>query len=262
MKNTISALAVLTALMVLFPSCHKEEVSESTFSVTPKTIRAEQATFEVVPVTNEFYYYADAITVADYNRYGERAIADSIVRYYDKVKDQLNKAGIPYDNDFLYYRGLYDCTTTKLPPETNCYFFCMRLSKHNQTPILPLHLTPFTTTKKIVHDDFVISLSITKDSVHYEPNNATYPYMADFVSWEELKKSYAGDIELYFNSTLATYESFDLMDQVVVKGPVSYAINDWYRDIQPGDSIVAFAIGYEENNLTTELQAKTLIIEW
>lgn len=261
MKKILNYTLVLSSLVLaVLPSCRKEEVNENTFTITPKVIRATTATFEVIPENNEFYYYADAITVAEYNRIGEQYIADSIMLYYDRVKERLDKEGIHYDNDFLYYRGLFDCPTTKLPPETNCYFFCMRLDSKHQRPILPLCKVPFSTTKDIQHPDFAVTISLTGDSICYVPN-ADYPYLADFVSWKDLRRDYAGDPEFYFSSTLATYEAYDLMNQVVVTGPVSYSILDWYPDLQPGDSIFAYGIGYEQHNLTTDILGKTLIIQ-
>lgn len=258
-RSGLSALAVI----LLLTSCHKETVKEDTFMITPKIIRSNMATFEVVPINNEFFYFADAVTVADYNKWKEQGIADSIMRYYDNVKAELDRRGISYDDEFLYYHGLYDCVTSTLPPETPCYFYCMRLRNRDKSPILPLVLYPFTTTKQIWHDDLAVEMRIDNDTVYYTPNNNDYTYLCDFISLDELRRDYAGSIDYYAMSIISTYEEYGFIHQALQKGPSTLAIFDWYEedDLHAGDTIITYAVGYEQNNLTTEILADTIRLE-
>ena len=263
MKKNILLISLLlySSTPLLLNSCkNRETVKEDTFMITPKIIRNHMATFEVAPINNEFYYYADAVTVSDYNKYGEQAIADSVMRYYDRVKATLDEFDVPYDDETLYYRGLYNCITTELPPETPCYFFCMRLKDKDKSPILPLVLYPFTTTKKVWHDDFTVDVHVEGDTIYYTPNNDTYTYLYDFISIDELRRDYAGWIDYYASTTISTYEEYGFIDQVLQKGPTTLTISDWYDDLQSGDTIVTYYVGYETSDFTTEIIADTITL--
>ncbi len=266
MKKNILQRSGLTALAVLLiafamTSCHKEDVvSESTFTITPKVIRAHSATFEVVPITNEFYYEADAMPLDMYNRLGEQGVVDLTNQYYDSLKAVLDANHINYDNDYLYYRGLYDCASTEyLPASTPCVFYVMRLSNITLEPILPIITYPFITTPEIKRE-MTFDISMEDNRLYVEPSD-TFPYLWDYIPKDELIESYSGDPEYFLHSILSMYEEYGFIESLISQGYDSENVLDWFPNLQSGDSLYVVAVGYEQGELTTDITTKAFAIQ-
>lgn len=258
MKKILNYTLILSTLALT--SCRNEEVTESTFTITPKVIHAHSATFEVVPINNEFYYEADAVTLEQYNQLGEKGIAEMTVQYYDSLKSAMDAQHIEYNNDYLYYKGIYDCATTgTLPSSTPCIFYAIRLSKKTQEPIFPIITYAFT-TKEEISRDMTLDLTFSDNTIYVEPSD-TFPYLWDYISQADLVESYNNDLEYYIRSAISLYEEYDFINNFVVTGPDYERVLDWYPNLQAGDSVYALAVGYEQGELTTPITTKAFAIQ-
>lgn len=254
-----SGLAAI-AVALLLTSCRPETVTENTFTITPKTIHAHSATFEVVPINNQFYYEADALTLEQYNRLGEKGIAEMTIQYYDSLKAALDAQGIKYNNDYLYYKGLYDCATTgTLPASTPCVFYVIRLNSRTLEPIHPFVTYAFTTTEEISHD-MTFDFTFNDNTIYVEPSD-TFPYLWDYISKADLIESYNNDLEYFAHSAISMYEEYGFIEGFIAKGPDHEYVLDWYPNLQAGDSIYALAVGYEKGELTTKIFSKPFAIK-
>ncbi len=262
MKKNILLITLLlySSTPLLLTSCHKEKVDENTFMITPKVIKAHTATFEVVPITNEFYYEADALPLSTYQRLGERGVADLMMRYTDSLKAVLDAQHIPYNNDYLYYKGLFDCTTTyDLTASSPCIFFVMRLSKRTMEPIFPLATYPFM-TKEHIEREMSFDFDFRMDTLYVTPS-ADYPYVWDYVSKKELVEEYDNNPLYYLRTALSLYEEYGFIDEFISQGPEHENVREWYPNLQPGDSIYGIAVGYEQSDETTTIYSKAFVIK-
>ncbi|MCQ2312188.1 MAG: hypothetical protein MJZ84_01900 [Paludibacteraceae bacterium] len=261
MKKILNYTFILSTLaLTALTSCRNEDVTESTFMITPKTIHAHSAIFEVTPITNEFYYEADALTLEQYNQLGEQGVAEMTVQYYDSLKSAMDAQHIEYNNDYLYYKGMYDCATTgTLPASTPCIFYVMRLSSKTLEPIFPFVTYAFTTTKEISRD-MTLDLTFRDNTIYVEPSD-TFPYLWDYISKADLIEGYNNDLDYYARSAILMYEEYGFINNFVVKGNNHEYVLDWYPNLQAGDSIYALAVGYEQGELTTKIFSKSFAIQ-
>ena len=259
MKYYSLPLSLSLFILFFFSSCETEDVTKNTFVITPKVIHAHSATFEVAPITNEFYYDADAVPLSLYNKLGEEGIAEYEMHYYDSLKAVLDKQHIPYDNDYLYYKGMYDCSTYYLPAATPCMFFVIRLSKKTLQPIFPIVTYPFSTPEDITRD-MTFTFRFGGNELYIAPSD-TFPYLWDYVSKEELATVFDNDPGYYMRSTISMYEEYGFIDSLLTQGMVYENVKEWYPNLQPGDSIYGIAVGYEQNDMTTEIFSKAFVIE-
>lgn len=248
-------LYILPALLLFAAACNKvPQLSDNPISIEITNLQPKNVWFDIIPENNDFYYYFDVCSVAEYDKFSSDASfikeQDDFLREVYKIVQDFGPTG-SFEETCLYRDAIFEAFYGNgiiLEPEHDYYVFAYPYDKKGQ-PIDKLVKVRFTTPSE-KHSDITFQLSLEGSVITVVPSNND-KYLFDYDSVADINLSYAGAPSFFFNQMISVYEEYGFMDSMISRGKDSEDMLD-FIDIEPGDKVYLGVAGYD-NGLTTEV---------
>lgn len=259
MKKILFLIPVVLCLAV---SCRKVQfvLSDDPFTIEVKNVYATSVLIDIIPENNDFYYYYDIVSVADFEKYDSDA---EFIRYCDNMNRDIydilveaDYADGPYEEVMLYRDATlepYYGNGVLIEPETEYYLYAFAYDS-GINPVGKLHKVRFKTPKEI-HSTNTFTVTMDGPLVTVTPSNDDQ-YLFDFATEKELEESYYGSPEYYYNQMIEVYEQYGFIEEMVSTGTDSDNIFDYYESVEDGEKLYVMVAGYD-HGLTTDVSIFT-----
>lgn len=254
-------LLFVPLILCLAVSCKKVQfvISDDPFSIEAKNVYAKSLWIDVIPENNDFYYFCDVVSVADFSKFSsdEEFIRneDGMNRDIYNILVEADYADGSFEQTMLYRDALlepYYGNGVLIEPETEYYLYAYAYDADIK-PIEKLYKVKFRTPKE-VHSSNTFTITIDGQYISVTPSNDDQ-YLFDFATESELEASYYGSPVYYYNQMIDVYEQYGFIDEMVSVGPDTDDIFDYYESVPDGEKIYVMVAGYD-HGLTTDVTVK------
>lgn len=250
---------IIPLILSLAASCQKVkfEISDDPFMMAAKNVQARSLLIDIIPETNDFYFYYGVMEVADFDKYGSDA---TFVREQEELNrltyDVLIEGGFrtgTYQDVILYRSAVLEpyILNDLLTPETDYYLYAYAFDENIQA-IEKVHKIKFRTAKEI-HSDITFEISVMGSEITVTPSNSDQ-YLFDFANEDELKE-YSNSAYVYYLEMIDTYEKYGFMDTMVSRGVDTNDMADYYA-LEPGEIVYVVAAGYDHGITSSPVEFK------
>lgn len=259
MKKLVSL--ILPLLLLVASSCQKlkVEISEHPFTIELKQVQPRALMLDIIPESNDFYYYVDIIDVESFNTNCHGSDVEYIrsmeevnrIVYEFEVEEGYETQ--PYEISMLYKDAILEPFWGNefiIEPDTD-YYVCAFAYDSDIHPIEILTKVKFHTPKEI-HSDITFEVSLFGSEVTVTPSNGDQ-YLFDYVDEFEFDESYGGSPILFYSDMVNLYVQYGFIEQMVSRGEDTDDMALYY-DLTEGDVMYLAVAGYE-NGRTSELEA-------
>lgn len=222
---------LLLPLLVTLLGCSTNLSTSDAFEIGITYPKATGLLFEVIPQTNDYYYSCDAVSVEDFEKWGEEVVIDSIdalnKEVYGFIKELYDGAGLalPSFHDMLENGAIYG-VLEGLEPETN-YYLCITCYDKRNRPIAPIAKQPFRTKDSLV-STITFNVDVEGTAAIIKPSNEEM-YFWNVISKEDLDRRYLGMPSYFYSESVENYERYGfistMLDQDVDTAHVLHYVN-------------------------------------
>lgn len=241
-------LFVLFSSLMLF-SCQKAvpEVSDRPFKITTHYTATTSAWLDVLPETNDFYWYIDAIPVSEFNAKGsvEACIADTDKEIKELFEEYL-KGGLVGGSfpESMLYRGSF--LTAFIPLENKTKYIAYAYAyEEDGTPTNKYQTVQFQTNEYIA-SDMTFSISLKGSELTFIPSNDD-PYFWSYELKSKLDEEWDEEYQ-YNHHVLAAYNNiyYGFLDFLEMHGPHTEDASGYVK-LKEGDKFIVFVSGYNHD---------------
>jgi len=217
-------------------------MSDEPFAFVVNNVQPFSFWYEVYPEYNDYYYYVDIISVAEYeSRYGndENMISSLEKELKDKyVDDYSNYYSF---TDTMLTKGAYFGYAGNLQEDTDYYLFAFPYSDDGKA-IDNVCKMPVT-TKKFIPSDISFDISMYGSVVTVAPSNDD-SYFFDIEESETVWREY-GNPYYFYEIATGIYDQFDLIESNTFNGIYHSDLSQFY-ELSPGDRFYLVCSGYDD----------------
>ena len=261
-KGFLLKILLVLGTALAATACSKTRpISDSPFLIEARHIQPKVVWADIIPETNDFYYFYGVVSLEDYASCGgnDEALVkntdESLVSLYEEIKKAIPDIG-SFKEIMLYKDAVYEPfigNEISIFPETDYYLFAYPYTDNDVAMSKKLVKVKFTTPREI-HSDINFNVSLEGNRLRIIPTNDD-PYIFESVQEKDLKEKYYDNPSLFFNKVIDLYEEFEFIDAMTAKGEIFYDLPLFY-DLKPDDVLYCVASGYENGKTSKEYYYK------